>query len=63
MDLQKNKQTMKVRSNKTKRTYTILLNGNKYRTIKLGKSEFEELYYNTEGDWINYIKSNEVIAL
>jgi hypothetical protein len=63
MDLQKNKQTMKVTSNKTKRAYTILLNGNKYRTIKLGKSEFEELYYNTEGDWINYIKSNEVIAL
>ena len=63
MDLQKNKQTMKVTSNKTKRTYTILFNGNKYRTIKLGKNEFEELYYNTEGDWINYIKSNEVIAL
>ena len=63
MDLQKNKQTMKVTSNKTKRTYTILLNGNKYRTIKLGKNEFEELYYNTESDWINYIKSNEVIAL
>jgi hypothetical protein len=58
-----NEQTMKVTSNKTKRTYTILLNGNKYRTIKLGKNEFEELYYNTEGDWINYIKSNEVIAL
>ena len=54
---------MKVTSNKTKRTYTILLNGNKYRTIKLSKNEFEELYYNTEGDWINYIKSNEVIAL
>ena len=54
---------MKVTSNKTKRTYTILFNGNKYRTIKLGKNEFEELYYNTEGDWINYIKSNEVIAL
>jgi hypothetical protein len=58
-----NEQTMKVTSNKTKRTYTILLNGNKYRTIKLGNNEFEELYYNTEGDWINYIKSNEVIAL
>lgn len=54
---------MKVTSNKTKRTYTIVLNGNKYRTTELSKEEFEELDYNTESDWINYIRTNQVIAL
>ena len=63
MQITKNKKTMKVTSNKNKRTYTISVNGNKYRTTKLTKQEFDELDYNTEGDWINYIRTNEVIAL
>ena len=58
-----NKKTMKVTSNKTNRTYTIVLNGNKYRTTKLTQDEFEQFEYNTESDWKNYIRTNEVIAL
>lgn len=58
-----NKQTMRVTSNKTKRTYTIVLNGNKYRTTELSQDEFEEFEYNTESDWVNYIRTNQVIAL
>ena len=53
----------KITSNQSKRHYTIYLNGSVYRTSKLSKLEFEELDYNTEKDWINYVRTNELIIL
>jgi hypothetical protein len=54
---------MKITSNKRKRTYTIELRGNKYRTLPLSKAEFETFEYNTPGDWKYYILTNCVISL
>lgn len=54
----------KVTSNKRKRTYTIVLSGNRYRTLPLTKEEFEEFEYNTPIDWSCYVHtSNNVISL
>jgi hypothetical protein len=52
-----------ITQNKTKRTYTFTVNGNKYRTTQLTKQEFEEFEYNTSNDLSTYVKSNQVIAL
>lgn len=54
---------MKIKSNKTKRTYTITIDGLKYRTLPLSAAEFQELEYNTAGDWLNYVKQGNCIAL
>jgi hypothetical protein len=54
---------MKITSNKSKRTYTIELRGNKYRTLPLSKAEFQEFEYNTLSDWAYYIRTNCVITL
>lgn len=54
---------MKIRANKTKRHFTISVNGSKYRTTQMSKEEFNECEFNTESDWLNYMKSNEVIVL
>lgn len=54
---------MKIKSNKTKRTYTIIIDGLKYRTLTLSAAEFQELEYNTASDWINYVKQGNCIAL
>jgi hypothetical protein len=45
------------------RTFTIRTNGAKYRTVQMSKIEFNEALYFTSGDWISYIKRNEVIIL
>jgi hypothetical protein len=50
---------MKVSSNYQKRTFTISVNGSKYKTNQLTKFEFEELEFNTDADWMNFLnKSN-----
>ena len=54
---------MKVTSNKTKKHFTITVNGRVYRTTQMSKEQFEECDYNTAADWINYIKTNEVIII
>lgn len=56
-------QTIKVAANRSAKTFTIrtYFNGKltaKYRTIKLSKDEFENLEYNTEGDWKEFLKSD-----
>lgn len=48
---------MKITSNKKKKTFTITINGNKYLISAFTKAVFEELEYNTECDWINYLKT------
>lgn len=54
---------MKVTSNKAKKHFTVRVNGRVYRTTQMSKEQFEECEYNTTSDWLNYIKSNEVIIL
>lgn len=50
---------MKITSNKSKRHYTIIKNGIKYRTIKMSQYEFNNCSYNTINDWINYLKYSQ----
>jgi hypothetical protein len=50
---------MKATQNKSARTYTLRVNGNKYRTVKMNKEEFENSYYWTENDWNNFLKGND----
>jgi hypothetical protein len=50
---------MKITSNKSKRHYTIRKSGVVYQTEKLTKQEFEELSYNTVGDWQNYLNTSQ----
>jgi hypothetical protein len=42
---------MNVKANQQKRTFTIRVNGSKFRSIKFSKEDFEELEYNTSADW------------
>ena len=56
-------QTIKVVANNAKRTFTIrtYVNGKlsaKYRTIEFSKEEFSENEYNTEKDWLQFLKSD-----
>lgn len=50
---------MKATANKSKRTYTLRVNGNKYRTITMSKQEFESAYYWTQNDWKQFLKTDE----
>lgn len=50
-------------ANHSKRTFTLRYNGNKYRTLPMPKIEFNDALYNTAGDWIKYIKTNECIII
>jgi hypothetical protein len=49
---------MRVTSNKTKLYFTFYVNGAKYRTVKLTRSEFQEMQYNTIFDWINFLRTS-----
>ena len=50
---------IKVSANHSARTFTIVKNGIKYRTIRLNKQEFESCLYNTGNDWNNFLKSED----
>jgi hypothetical protein len=50
---------MRVTSNKTKLYFTFYVNGAKYRTVKLTRSEFQEMQYNTIFDWINFLRTSQ----
>lgn len=54
---------MKITKNYKKRYYTIWLNCSKYRTIKMTKDEFLECLFNTQTDWKNYLRTNDVLIL
>jgi hypothetical protein len=55
--------TFKVKSNKTKKTYTVTIDEVTYRTLPLTKEEFEECYYYTYNDWCSYIRNNQLIVV
>lgn len=50
---------IKVTSNVKNRTFTIKKNGITYRTGKFSKPEFEELEYNTQNDWANFLRTQD----
>ena len=50
---------MKATQNKSARTYTLRVNGSKYRTTRMSKQEFENAYYWTENDWNQFLKTDE----
>jgi len=55
----------RISPNQKKRTFTIRvtnLDGKvtyKYRTITYTKEEFQDMEYNTQNDWYNFLKTNE----
>jgi len=58
------KKTMNVKSNQKARTFTIRVNGSKYRTSQFSRDEFEEMEYNTSADWVNFLStSNSYFAI
>lgn len=59
----KNEEVFKIRANKSKRCYTITLNGKVYRTCGMSKDEFFEADYFTQLDWKNYINKNDVTRI
>ena len=51
-------------ANKSKRTFTLRIlyaNGDltKYRTNRLSKDEFNSCIYNTQNDWLQFLKSDD----
>lgn len=46
-----------VRANKSRRTFTIRVNGNKYRTVRMSKDEYRSLLSNTAYDWRYFLNS------
>jgi hypothetical protein len=50
---------LKVSSNKQKRTFTIVTESNKFRTIQMSKEEFYNALYWTGNDWQNFLKTDE----
>lgn len=50
---------IKISSNKSKRTFTIITEYAKYRTLPMSKEEFNNNMYNTGNDWANFLKSDE----
>ena len=58
-----NQETITVRANQSKRTFTIrkFIGGKlfaKYRTIEMNQEEFESEEMNTERDWNQFLKSD-----
>jgi len=48
----------RVSSNKSARTFTIVVDGTKYRTVKMNKEEFDSRMNNTANDWNVFLKSS-----
>ena len=50
---------IKVSSNKSKRTFTIVTDAAKYRSYPMSKEEFKSCEYTTGNDWANFLKSDD----
>ena len=60
----KNQETIKVKANQSKRTFTIrkFINGKlfaKYRNNQMTQEEFDSEERNTENDWKQFLTSND----
>ena len=54
---------MNVKANQKDRTFTIRVNGSKYRTSQFSKATFEELEHNTDADWGNFLATSNCYYL
>ena len=50
---------LKISSNKSKKTFTIVTESSKYRTLPMSKEEFNDNLHNTGNDWQNFLKSSD----
>jgi hypothetical protein len=50
------KEELKVTPNHKEKTFTIRKDDSKFRTSKMNKEEFDECLYNTNLDWINFLR-------
>jgi hypothetical protein len=50
---------IKIRSNKSARTFTIVTDGGKYRTYPVSRKEFQNMEYMTGNDWQQFLKSDD----
>jgi len=48
-----------VTANQSKRTFTLRIDGTKYRTNPLSKEEFQSCLNNTGNDWQQFLKSDD----
>lgn len=53
----------RISPNKAKRTYTIRVDGSKYRTLQMNRDEFVEAYYFTGDDWSQFMKSGSYYSV
>lgn len=51
--------SIKIRENKSKKTFTIVTESGKYRTYPMQKNDFNTCTYNTGNDWANFLKSED----
>lgn len=54
-------ETLKISANHSKRTFTIVTDVEKYRTIRLSKDEFNSCLNNTGQDWRVFLRSSDSI--
>jgi hypothetical protein len=47
----------RISPNKAKRTFTIRVDGSKYRTLQMNRDEFVEAYYWTGEDWHYFLRN------
>ena len=50
--------TIKVSANQSKRTFTIVTESAKYRTLQMSREEFESCENNVGDDWQNFLKTD-----
>ena len=55
--------TIKVTSNKQKRTFTIRTESMKYRTEQFSRIEFSDMEYNTDSDWVDFLKTGNYYTI
>lgn len=51
--------TINVKANHSKRTFTIRVEGSKYRTYQMDKETFSAELNNTANDWAQFLKGND----
>lgn len=62
--MKNNQESIKATPNYKNRTFTLrkYFEGKlyaKYRTVRLSEDEFEDLLYNTEGDWFAWLQRED----
>ena len=50
---------IKVSVNYSKKTFTVITESGKYRTLAMNKNEFQSNIHNTGNDWNNFLKGSD----